>query len=154
MPAPASSGPDQETMKLVLVVVAGSGLTVLVGAVGSMVTRACLVGSMPLAGVLVVHLVGGDGSAEVEGDVGDVADLRAGGQAGFGLDGEADEADAAAACRPRAAGSRSRMLAGGRSVLGSIDWNEAVRSPVAGFRFRSMSTSKVSPFSVTVTVVS
>ena len=49
---PRSSEPDQLTAKLVEVVVAGSGLTLLVGGPASMVTRSCLVRSIPWVGSL------------------------------------------------------------------------------------------------------
>ena len=48
-----------------------------------------------LTWVMVVFLVGGDDRGEVEGDIGDVVNLRAGGQACLGAGGEADKAQAA-----------------------------------------------------------
>ena len=74
---PASSWPDQLTVKL------GRGLgrpaagrRCWSGAPASIVLRACLAGSIPWLGSCVVDLVGGDRRVGVEGDQGDVADLR------------------------------------------------------------------------------
>ena len=91
-----------------------------------------MVGIDALRGVVVVDLVGGDRRVGVEGDQGDVADLRAGGQARLGIDDEADVSHAA----PGAVlgGQEAGEDVGGKLVFGSIDWNTAVSRPVAGFR--------------------
>ena len=93
---PGSSWPLQFTVKLAVFRSGGNGVTLLVGAPELIVTRACFRRIGSLARVFVVDLVGGDQAVVVEIDVGHVADLRAGGQAGLGLDRVVDLAHAAA----------------------------------------------------------
>ena len=119
---PVSSWPDQLTVNWPLVSVAGSGPTLLVGGTGVDRDQGLLGGIDPLARVLVVDLVGGDGRF-VESDLGHVGDLRAGGQAGFGLDDVIDVSLAAAGAVFR--GQETGQDVGGKLVAGSTDWNVA-----------------------------
>ena len=125
MPGPAPSEPDQETVKLVEVVVAGSAVTVLVGGVASMVLVICgvaigaLVSKTMLAWALSVAPVARPGLGLDR--VVDVA--LAVGRIGVGRE-EADE----------------RVRRACRALCGSSDVNVTVSRPVLRFRLASMST--------------
>src|ERR1017187_4731576 len=134
---PVLSLPDQLTMKLVDGSVRGSGLTLVVGGLASIVTSACLVGSMPwLAFSMSTWSVV---------MVGPMSKLMSAtflicvpvGRLAFGSIVKLMKPIPAPV--PSSGGRKPVMgFAGGRLVVGSIDCNEAERTPVSGFKFRSI----------------
>ena len=118
-----------------------------------MVLKGLFIGINARAGILRINLVGGDGLLAIEGDERHVADGRARGQVGFGVDQGNSRDLCHDRCRPRA-GRKPTETGGGRLVAGLMERKTTRSSPEAMLSPASTWTSNGSPQQVMSTVVS